>query len=107
MIDSNTDEYNVTTKAQVGLWSHCLRVTGLARELFPKTPDKEYDDSLAQAEAFIRSQDKFISADMISIAIRYREALDENLEDDEGRLRNIKHELIRTMQLHGYKHPND
>lgn len=97
---------NATTKPQVGIWSHCMRVTGLAREMFPKTPGKDYDDSLMQAEAFIRAQDKFISSDMISIAIRYRTALDENLED-EGRLRNIKHELIRTMQLHGYKHPND
>lgn len=92
-----------TTKAQVGLWSNNMKVSGLARELFPKTEGKPYDDSLLQAEAFIRSLDGEQSFLLIADAKRYRELLDDNIDPE--KIEAAKERLIRAMCFHGYKQP--
>ena len=98
-------EENGTSKDQVGLWSHCLKVTGLARELFPPTPGLAYIDSILRAEAFIRALDGEQSFRLIADAKRYRELLDDNV--DPQKIEMAKERLIQAMCFHGYKYPNE
>ena len=104
-MDKNTDENNVTTERQEITWGNLLSSSKLCQELFPSTSPTQNDTRL-KAIAFVHGKDKYITGDLISLAMRYRDLCNDRVEN-EGALLSLKHNIIRTMQLHGYKYPND